>query len=117
MHTHCQSTTIPWDGVPRTAEGAMSEITAGSDAGKENVDPDTSPVFPPFSDEEEDTGAPMCRRRTDTGYAFEVTVKTLTGGTFTVWVQPYTTILEMKTHLQGITGIPPSNQRIIYKGP
>ena len=47
---------------------------------------------------------------------FYVAVKTLTGKSITVYIQPYDTVDDLKTKVQEIEGIPPDQQRFVFAG-
>ena len=87
-----QATTIPWG--PRTP-------TTSEDSGTDE------------EAEEQDAKRP---RTTENAYRFSVLVEPLLRDPLTVWVQPYTQVLEVKGHLFTKTQAPPRSQRLIFLG-
>ena len=85
-----QATTIRWEPSPER-------------------EPSPSPEPSPCDDVQE---PPLQRRR----FAFHIIVKSLTNMVATVFVEPYSTIQEIKECIAKMTDIPVESQSLIYKG-
>ena len=59
---------------------------------------------------------PMHKRRVDTGHAFRIYVSNRKGQRTEVWVQPYTTVLEIKEFLSRDTGRRAIDIHLIFRG-
>ncbi len=88
-----QATTIPWG--PRTPSTSEDSGTEEEEAGEQDA---------------------KRLRTTENTYRFSILVKPLLRDPLTVWVQPYTQVMEVKDHLFEKTEVPPRNQKLIFLG-